>query len=76
MLVALVGAIVFLEVNVPRMIAGLGSSALAYFLIVDAMFGAGGPSAAASSARTSWWALRALVGNVGAWILLSVALLR
>ncbi len=33
-LVALIGAIVFLEVNVPRMIAGLGTSALAYFLIV------------------------------------------
>src|SRR6185437_8125357 len=33
-LVALFGAIVFLEVNVPRMIAGLGTSALVYFLVV------------------------------------------
>ncbi len=74
-LVALFGAIVFLEVNVPRIIAGLGSSALAYFLIVTAMFGAGGPKQGGVVGSNIWWALRSLVGNAGAWILLSVALL-
>ncbi|MFZ0030777.1 MAG: DNA translocase FtsK [Candidatus Cybelea sp.] len=74
-LVALFGAIVFLEVNVPRIIAGLGSSALAYFLIVTAMFGAGGPKQGGVIGSNIWWALHALVGNAGAWILLSVALL-
>jgi len=74
-LVALLGAIVFLEVNVPRMIAGLGSTALAYFLLIDAMFGAGGPRRGGVVGSTIWWALHALVGNLGAWILLSVALL-
>lgn len=74
-LVALLGAIVFLEVNVPRMIAGLGSTALAYFLLVDAMFGAGGVRRGGIVGSTIWWALHALVGNLGAWILLSVALI-
>lgn len=74
-LVALIGAIVFLEVNVPRMIAGLGSTALAYFLLIDAMFGAGGPRRGGTIGATIWWALHALVGNLGAWILLIVALL-
>ncbi len=74
-LVALVGAIVFLEVNVPRMIAGLGSSALAYFLIVDAMFGARGAGRGGIVGANIWWALRALVGPAGAWILLVLAAL-
>ena len=74
-LVALLGAIVFLEVNVPRMIAGLGSTALAYFLLIDAMFGAGGVRRGGIVGATIWWALHALVGNLGAWILLSVALI-
>ena len=74
-LVALFGAIVFLEVNVPRMIAGLGSSVLAYFLIVDAAFGAGGPKRGGAVGANIWWALHALVGTVGAWIVLVVAAL-
>jgi DNA segregation ATPase FtsK/SpoIIIE, S-DNA-T family len=74
-LVALLGAIVFLEVNVPRMIAGLGSSALAYFLLVTAMFGAGGQQHGGVVGSNIWWALRQLVGVVGAWIVLSVAIL-
>jgi DNA segregation ATPase FtsK/SpoIIIE, S-DNA-T family len=74
-LVALLGAFVFLEVNVPRMIAGLGCSALAYFLIVTAMFGAGGAKRGGIVGSNIWWALHALVGGVGAWIVLSVALL-
>ncbi len=74
-LVALLGAIIFLEVNVPRIIAGFGSSALAYFLIFTAMFGAGGPTHGGIVGSNIWWALHALVGGIGAWILLSVALL-
>ncbi len=74
-LVVLAGAIVFLEINVPRMIAGLGTSALAYFLLVTAMFGAGGPKRGGIVGANIFWALHALVGTVGAWILLFVALL-
>jgi S-DNA-T family DNA segregation ATPase FtsK/SpoIIIE len=68
-LIGLLGAIVFLEVNVPRMIAGLGSASLAYFLIFDAALGARGGAVGANIA----WALRGLVGRVGAWIVLLVA---
>jgi S-DNA-T family DNA segregation ATPase FtsK/SpoIIIE len=74
-LIALFGAIVFLEVNVPRMIAGLGTTALAYFLILVAMFGAGGPKRGGVVGANIWWALHALVGTVGAWILLWLGLL-
>ncbi len=74
-LVGLIGAIVFLEINVPRMIAGLGTSALAYFLIFDAFLGAGGWSRGGAVGTNIWWALRWLVGGVGATILLAVAAL-
>ncbi len=74
-LFALFGAIAFLEVNVPRMIAGLGSSALAYFLIIDAMLGARGPANGGIIGSNIWWALRALFGPAGAWILLGLAAL-
>jgi S-DNA-T family DNA segregation ATPase FtsK/SpoIIIE len=74
-LVALIGAIVFLEINVPRMIASLGSSALAYFLIVDALFGARGWKHGGTVGTNIWWALRTLVGGVGATIVLIVAAL-
>jgi S-DNA-T family DNA segregation ATPase FtsK/SpoIIIE len=74
-LVALIGGIVFLEINVPRMIAGLGSSALAYFLILDAFFGARGWKHGGIVGTNIWWALHALVGGVGATIVLSVAAL-
>jgi S-DNA-T family DNA segregation ATPase FtsK/SpoIIIE len=74
-LVALVGGIIFLEISVPRMIAGLGTTALAYFLIFDAFLGAGGWSRGGSVGTNIWWALRSLVGGVGATILLIVAAL-
>jgi DNA segregation ATPase FtsK/SpoIIIE, S-DNA-T family len=74
-LVALIGGIIFLEINVPRMIAGLGSSALAYFLIIDAFFGARGWKHGGTVGTNIWWALRALVGGVGATIVLSLAAL-
>ena len=38
-LVALFGGIIFLEINVPRMMATLGTAALGYFLLIDASFG-------------------------------------
>ena len=74
-LVLLIGVVVFLEVNVPRMIAGLGSAALAYFLMIDAAFGAGGPARGGAIGSSMWWALHAMLGNAGAWIALSIAAL-
>jgi S-DNA-T family DNA segregation ATPase FtsK/SpoIIIE len=66
LVLALLGAIVFLEINVPRMIATLGFAAVAYFLIVDTAFGARGGIAGGTLAV----GLRALVGRVGASIVL------
>lgn len=74
-LLALVGGIIFLEINVPRMIATLGSSALAYFLLFDALLGAGGTRRGGIVGSNIWWALHELVGGAGASILLLVALL-
>jgi DNA segregation ATPase FtsK/SpoIIIE, S-DNA-T family len=74
-LVGLLGVIVFLEINVPRMIANLGSAALAYFLIVDAAFGAGGLARGGVVGNTVWWALASLIGVIGAWIVLVLAAL-
>ncbi len=74
-LIALFGAIVFLEINVPRMIAGLGSAALAYFLMIDAAFGSGGQVRGGAIGGNIWWALAALIGNAGAWIVLVIAAL-
>lgn len=66
LVIALIGAIVFLEINVPRMIATLGFAAVAYFLIVDAAFGRSGGLVGATLAV----GLRALVGKAGAAIVL------
>ncbi|HVA29458.1 MAG TPA: DNA translocase FtsK [Candidatus Baltobacteraceae bacterium] len=74
-LIGLMGVIVFLEINVPRMIASLGSAALAYFLMVDAAFGAGGLRSGGVVGNTMWWALASLIGTVGAWIVLILAAL-
>jgi DNA segregation ATPase FtsK/SpoIIIE, S-DNA-T family len=71
LLVALIATIVFLEINVPRMIATLGGAACAYFLIVDATFGTNG----GWLGRSLDAGLRALVGDVGAVIVLIVAAL-
>jgi len=71
LLIALLATIVFLEINVPRMIATLGGAACAYFLIVDAALGANG----GWLGRTLDAALRALLGDVGAVIVLVVAAL-
>jgi S-DNA-T family DNA segregation ATPase FtsK/SpoIIIE len=69
-LIALLGAIVFLEINVPRMIAGLGSASLSYFLMIDAAFGSTGPRSGGITGSGIWSALQGLLGGVGAWIVL------
>ena len=76
-LVALCGVILFLEVNVPRLIATWGLSALAYFLLIDAAFGARGQTAAGGGfvGGNLWFALQSLIGEAGAWIALAVVFL-
>jgi len=74
-LVALLGAIVFLEINVPRMIATLGTSALSYFLMIDAAFGSAGPHAGGVVGFGIWSTLRGMIGGVGAWVVLGVVAL-
>ncbi|HEY2475618.1 MAG TPA: DNA translocase FtsK [Candidatus Cybelea sp.] len=74
-LIAFIGAIVFLEINVPHMVARLGTSALAYFLIITAFFGMPGGKLGGVVGDNIWWALRSLVGNAGATIVLGVAAL-
>jgi hypothetical protein len=66
LVVAVLGAIVFLEINVPAMIATFGFAALAYFLIVDAAFGPRGGIVGATLAL----GLRALVGGAGSVVVL------
>jgi S-DNA-T family DNA segregation ATPase FtsK/SpoIIIE len=68
LLIALVGAIIFLEINVPRMIATLGSAALGFFLIADTAYGRYGGLAGSAMDR----GLRALFGETGAVIVLVV----
>jgi hypothetical protein len=70
-LVALLGAIVFLEINVPTMIATLGSAAVGFFIIVDTALGPRG----GMLGRTLDTGLTALVGDVGEKIVLIVAAL-
>ncbi len=70
-LVALIGGIVFLEINVPQMIATLGFAALCYFFIADAAYGSAGGAFGGLLAR----GLRALVGPTGAVLVLVVAAL-
>jgi S-DNA-T family DNA segregation ATPase FtsK/SpoIIIE len=71
LLVALLATIVFLEINVPRMIATYGGASVAYFLLVDTMYGTNG----GWLGRSLDAGLRALVGDVGAPIVLAIAAL-
>jgi S-DNA-T family DNA segregation ATPase FtsK/SpoIIIE len=71
LLVALLATIVFLEINVPQMIASLGGASVGFFLIVDTMYGTNG----GWLGRSLDAGLRALVGDVGAPIVLVVAAL-
>ena len=72
-LAGLFGAIIFLEINVPRMIASLGGAALAYFLMIDAGFGAGGPVRGGIVGGSMWFALSSLVGEIGGWVVIGIA---
>ena len=73
-IVALFGGIIFLEVKVPALIASHGTSALVYFLILDAMFGAAGAEHGGLIGGSIWWALSRLVGIGGAWVVLVLVL--
>ena len=64
----------FLEINVPRMIATLGGAACAYFVALDVGFAASGRDGGVLGGTLDA-ALHALVGDVGAWIVLIVAVL-
>jgi len=70
--VASLGAIVFLEINVPRLILTFGTTALAYFMLVEAMLGSHGVRAGGAVGDTIWSALRSFVGVAGAWVILIV----
>src|SRR5579885_276247 len=70
-LVALFGAIIFLEINVPRMIATLGCASAGYFLIIDAAFGRRGGVLGSAL----WYGLQALIGTIGARVALVLAAL-
>ena len=70
-LVALVAAIVFLEINVPKMIATLGGAACAYFVLVATAIAASGRDAGIAGGAL-YRALHALVGDAGVWIVLVV----
>jgi DNA segregation ATPase FtsK/SpoIIIE, S-DNA-T family len=74
LLVALIAAIVFLEINVPRMIATLGGAACAYFVAIDIGLAAAGRDGGKLGGALDG-ALHALVGDAGVWIVLVVAVL-
>src|ERR1700733_1887340 len=74
MLIALVAAIVFLEINVPKMIATLGGAACAYFVLIDAAVAASGHDGGMLGGGL-YGALHALVGDAGVWVVLLVAVL-
>ena len=61
----------FLEINVPRMIATLGFAALCYFFIADAFYGSSGGAFGALLQR----GLRVLVGPTGSVVVLTIATL-
>ncbi|MDB5027776.1 MAG: Spore translocase, partial [Candidatus Eremiobacteraeota bacterium] len=66
-LIALVAAIVFLEINVPAMIATLGGAACAYFVAIDAGIALSGRDGGLLGRGLSR-SLHGLVGDAGAWI--------
>ena len=70
-LVALVGAIVFLEINVPRLMATFGLAALGYFIVVNAFFGKSGGVLGASVSG----GLHTLLGDFGTALTLSIVAL-
>ena len=73
-LIALVAAIVFLEINVPKMIATLGGAACAYFVAVDVALVAWGHDGGLLGGAL-YHGLRALLGDAGVWVVLTVGVL-
>ena len=71
LVVALLGGIVFLEINVPRLIAKFGSASLLYFLVFDAFWDRAGGAVGAGVAHL----LRALLGSNGERVALVVIVL-
>ena len=69
-LIALIGAIVFLEIDVPRLIATYGGAALVYFLLADEALGARGDRSGGILGASIWWMLHRLVGGVGGTLFL------
>src|SRR6202166_145584 len=61
LVVALLGGIVFLEINVPRLIAKFGGASLLYFVVLDAAYDRSGGAVGAGLARL----LRSLRGPSG-----------
>lgn len=74
-LVAVLGAIVFLEISVPRIMASFGSVVFAYFVLIDTAFGSRGVRGGGEIGATIWGFLVFLVGGTGAWIVVGVAAL-
>jgi len=68
LVVALLGGIVFLEINVPSLIAKFGTASLVLFFVLDAAYDRGGGRIGAGLA----FALRAVVGPIGERIALFV----
>jgi S-DNA-T family DNA segregation ATPase FtsK/SpoIIIE len=74
LLIAILAAIVFLEINVPRTIATLGGAACAYFLAADIALAAAWRGGGRVGGVLDD-ALRALLGDVGVWVVLLVAVI-
>ncbi len=70
-LVAIAGAILFLEINISRTLATLGSAIAAYFLILAAAFASNGGVVGFAL----WSALRSLIGVAGARVVLALCAL-
>ena len=68
LVVALLGGIVFLEINVPRLIAKFGGASLLYFVVLDAAYDRSGGVVGAGLARL----LRSLLGPSGERVALVV----
>ena len=62
LLIAVIGAIIFIEIDVPRLMATLGLASCGYFLIIVTAFGTNG--GAAGAALRHW--LVGMVGGIGA----------
>ncbi|MBV8727823.1 MAG: hypothetical protein JO233_08555 [Candidatus Eremiobacteraeota bacterium] len=71
LLIALCAAIIFLEINVPRLMASFGLAALSYFLIIDAAFAHRGGTIGSHI----WDGLRSLLGVAGARVVLAMTAL-